>query len=114
MNVVPHNIQTQLQSTLMLKCFHKFKMKPKLAKCEFGRGKIQFLGHIINHQGIRALPEKTEEIWKIKAPRNADKGMCISWTVELLLQIHTSFHRLDASNTKASEKECKIQMVRRM
>ena len=48
-------------------------MKLKLAKFEFGRGKIQFLGHIINHQGIRALPEKTEGILKIKAPRNADK-----------------------------------------
>ena len=48
-------------------------MKLKLAKCEFGQSKIQFLGHIINHEGIRTLPEKTEEIPKIKAPRNADK-----------------------------------------
>ena len=48
-------------------------MKLKLAKCEFGQSEIQFLGHIINHEGIRTLPEKTEEIWKIKAPRNADK-----------------------------------------
>ena len=48
-------------------------MKLKLAKCEFGQSKIQFLGHIINHEGIRTLPEKTEEISKIKAPRNADK-----------------------------------------
>ena len=53
--------------------FCKFKMKLKLAKCEFGRGEIQFLGHIINHQGIIILPEKTEEIWKIKAPKNADE-----------------------------------------
>ena len=48
-------------------------MKLKLAKCEFGRSKIQFLGHIINHKGIRTLPEKTEEISKTKAPRNANK-----------------------------------------
>ena len=48
-------------------------MKLKLAKCKFGRGKIQFLGHIINHQGIRILPEKMEEISKMKAPRNADE-----------------------------------------
>ena len=31
------------------------------------------MGHIINHEGIRILPEKTEEILKIKAPRNADE-----------------------------------------
>ena len=57
----------------VFKRFRKFKMKLKLAKCEFGRSKIQFLGHIINHEGIRTLPEKTEEISKIKAPRNADE-----------------------------------------
>ena len=48
-------------------------MKLKLAKCKFGCSKIQFLGHIINHKGIRTLPEKTEEISKIKTPRNADE-----------------------------------------
>ena len=48
-------------------------MKLKLAKCEFGQSEIQFLGHIINHKGIRTLPEKTEEISKIKAPRNTDE-----------------------------------------
>ena len=48
-------------------------MKQKLTKCEFGQSEIQFLGHIINHKGIRTLPEKTEEISKIKTPRNADK-----------------------------------------
>ena len=42
----------------VFKCFHKFKMKLKLAKCEFERSEIQFLGHIINHEGIRTLPEK--------------------------------------------------------
>ena len=53
--------------------FRKFKMKLKLAKCKFGQSEIQFLGHIINHGGIRTLPEKTQEISKIKAPRNADE-----------------------------------------
>ena len=48
-------------------------MKLKLTKCKFGRSKIQFLGHIINHEGIRTLPKKREEISKIKASRNADE-----------------------------------------
>ena len=48
-------------------------MKLKLARCEFGQSEIQFLGYIINHKGIRTLPEKTEEILKIKAPRNVDE-----------------------------------------
>ena len=48
-------------------------MKLKLVKCKFGQSEIQFLGHIINHEGIRTLPEKTEELSQIKAPRNTDK-----------------------------------------
>ena len=59
--------------TQVFEQFRKFKMKLKVTKCEFGHSEIQFLGHIINHKGIRTLPEKTEEISKIKAPRNADE-----------------------------------------
>ena len=59
--------------TQVFERFCKFKMKLKLAKCKFGRSKIQFLGHIINHEGIRTLPEKTEEISKIKELRNANE-----------------------------------------
>ena len=62
--------------TQVFEWFCKFKMKLKLAKCEFGRSEIQFLDHIINHEGIRTLPEKTEEISKIKAPRNANE-VCV-------------------------------------
>ena len=49
-------------------------MKLKLAKCEFLRDKIQFLGHVIDHKGIRTIPEKTKEISKIKSPANVDQA----------------------------------------
>ena len=39
--------------TQVFERFRKFKMKLKLAKCEFGQSEIQFQGHIINHEGIR-------------------------------------------------------------
>ena len=61
-------------------------MKLKLAKCEIGRSEIQFLGHIMNHEGIRTLPEKKEEISKIKAPRNVDK-------VHAFLRVLNYYHR---------------------
>ena len=54
--------------------FREHKMKLKLAKCEFLRDKIQFLGYIIDHEGIRTIPEKTEEISKIKSPANVDEA----------------------------------------
>ena len=37
----------------VFECFRKFKMKLKLAKCDFGKSEIQFLGHIIKHEEIR-------------------------------------------------------------
>ena len=94
--------------------FHKFKMKLKLAKCEFGWSEIQFLGHIINHKGIKTLPEKTEEISKIKAPRNADKVCAFLGLLKLLLPIYPIILRLDVPNPETPEKEHKIWMVRGM
>ena len=55
-----------------------------------------------------------EEISKIKASQKHRWGTSISQTVELLPQIHNSFCRLHALNTKAPEKEYKIWMDRRM
>ena len=37
-------------------------------KCEFGKTKIKFLGHLIDEEGIRADPEKTSAIVKMKPP----------------------------------------------
>ena len=54
--------------------FRDHKMKLKLAKCKFLRDKIQFLGHVIDHEGIRTIPEKTKEISKIKFPANVDEA----------------------------------------
>ena len=70
----------------VFKHFCKFRMKLKLAKCEFGRIEIQFLGHIINHEGIRTIPEKAEEISKIKTPRNTDE-------VQAFLEVLNYYHR---------------------
>ena len=37
-------------------------------KCEFNKTKITFLGHVIDAEGIRADPEKTEAIRKMRPP----------------------------------------------
>ena len=53
--------------------FRQKRMRLKLSKCKFLKNKVHFLGHMINHEGIKPLPEKYEEISKIKAPSNADE-----------------------------------------
>ena len=38
------------------------------SKCEFGKTTVRFLGHIIDSQGVRADPEKTEAIRRMDTP----------------------------------------------
>ena len=39
-------------------------------KCEFSKGSVRFLGHIIDGQGIHADPQKVDAILNFPAPAN--------------------------------------------
>lgn len=43
------------------------------AKCEFGKTSLKFLGHLIDQTGIRADPDKTAAIQKMKPPTNVSE-----------------------------------------
>lgn len=45
-------------------------LKLNKEKCQFEQSKIKFLGHIIDHKGMSADPEKTEAIRRLKPPTN--------------------------------------------
>ena len=45
-------------------------LKLKLEKCCFFKKHIQYLGHLISAEGIQPLPEKSESIAKMPAPKN--------------------------------------------
>ena len=94
--------------TQVFEQFCRFKMKLKLAKCEFGRSKIQFLGHIINHEGIRTFPDKNRRNLKDQGSQECGQSTHISWIPELLSQIHPSIFRLNASHPETPEKEREI------
>ena len=110
--IVPYTEKEHLDHiTQVFKRFHKFKMKLKLAKCKFGHSKIQFLGHIINHKGIRTLPEKTEEISKIKAPRNADKVRAFLGLINYYHRFIPSFSDLMHPIQKLLKKNVKFEWM---
>ncbi|GJU40301.1 reverse transcriptase domain-containing protein [Tanacetum coccineum] len=54
---------------LVLEQLKKEKMYAKFSKCEFWLREVQFLGHVINGNGIHVDPSKIEVVKNWKAPR---------------------------------------------
>ncbi|GKF67149.1 hypothetical protein Tco_0196828, partial [Tanacetum coccineum] len=52
-----------------LELLKKEKLYAKLSKCEFWIPKVQFLGHIIDSQGIHVDPAKIESIKDWESPK---------------------------------------------
>ncbi|KII63018.1 Retrovirus-related Pol polyprotein from transposon 17.6 [Thelohanellus kitauei] len=53
-----------------LKLLEEANFKINVDKCTFGKKEIQFMGHIISKEGIKANPEKLGCIRKMQAPNN--------------------------------------------
>ncbi|GJX09146.1 putative nucleotidyltransferase, ribonuclease H [Tanacetum coccineum] len=54
---------------LVLELLRKEKLYAKFSKCEFWLREVQFLGHVINGNGIHVDPSKIEAVKNWKAPR---------------------------------------------
>ncbi|GJV61786.1 putative reverse transcriptase domain-containing protein [Tanacetum coccineum] len=54
---------------LVLGLLKKEKLYAKFSKCEFWLREVQFLGHVINGDGIHVDPSKIEAVKNCKAPR---------------------------------------------
>ncbi|GJV55391.1 putative reverse transcriptase domain-containing protein [Tanacetum coccineum] len=56
---------------LVLELLKKEKLYAKFSKCEFWLREVQFLGHVINGNGIHMDPSKIEVVKNSKAPRTS-------------------------------------------
>ncbi|GJZ28513.1 reverse transcriptase domain-containing protein [Tanacetum coccineum] len=59
---------------LVLELLKKEKLYAKFCKCEFWLREVQFLGHVINDNGIHMDPSKIEAVKNWKAPRTLTEG----------------------------------------
>ncbi|GJR35264.1 putative reverse transcriptase domain-containing protein [Tanacetum coccineum] len=59
---------------LVLELLKKEKLYAKFSKCEFWLREVQFLGHVINGNGIHVDPSKIEAVKNWKAPRTPTEG----------------------------------------
>ncbi|GKC33447.1 putative reverse transcriptase domain-containing protein [Tanacetum coccineum] len=58
---------------LVLGLLKKEKLYAKFSKCEFWLREVQFLGHVINGNGIHVDPSKIKAVKNWKAPRTPSK-----------------------------------------
>jgi hypothetical protein len=58
---------------VILELLRDEKLYAKFSKCEFWIRKVQFLGHVINAQGIQVDPTKIETILKWETPKSPTK-----------------------------------------
>ena len=54
----------------VLRRLREAKLKPNWDKCQFGRKRLRYLGHVIDAEGLRTDPEKTAAIAALTAPTN--------------------------------------------
>ncbi|GJS44926.1 reverse transcriptase domain-containing protein [Tanacetum coccineum] len=59
---------------LVLELLKKEKLYAKFSKCEFWLREVQFLGHVINGNGIHVDPSKIEAVKNWKALRTSSEG----------------------------------------
>ena len=56
---------------LVLGILREKQLYAKLDKCEFWLEEVQFLGHVINKDGVAVDPSKVEAVMKWERPTNA-------------------------------------------
>ncbi|GJT43807.1 putative reverse transcriptase domain-containing protein [Tanacetum coccineum] len=61
--------EQEMHLVLVLELIKKEKLYAKFSKCEFWLREVQFLGHVINGDGIHVDPSKIEAVKNWKAPR---------------------------------------------
>ncbi|GJU26856.1 putative reverse transcriptase domain-containing protein [Tanacetum coccineum] len=75
---------------LVLGLLKKEKLYAKFSKCEFWLREVQFLGHVINGNGIHVDPSKIEVVKNWKAPRTlTEKCKTFDWGEEQELAFQT-------------------------
>nr|GEY58238.1 hypothetical protein [Tanacetum cinerariifolium] len=74
---------------LVLELLKKEKLYAKFSKCEFCLREVQFLGHVINDNGIHVDPSKIELVKNWKAPRTLTECKTFDWGEEQELEFQT-------------------------
>ncbi|GKB78221.1 putative reverse transcriptase domain-containing protein [Tanacetum coccineum] len=92
----------------ILELLKKEKLYAKFSKCEFWIPKVQFLGHVINSQGIHVDPAKIESIKDWASPKTPTEIRQILGLAGYYQRFIEGFSRISKSMTKLTHKGVKF------
>ncbi|GJX70142.1 putative reverse transcriptase domain-containing protein [Tanacetum coccineum] len=95
-NVPTTREEHEVHLGLVLELLKKEKLYAKFFKCEFWLREVQFLGHVINRDGIHIDPSKIEVVKNWKAPRTPSE-------VYLFLGLAGYYHRFIENFSKIAK-----------
>ncbi|GJY92275.1 putative reverse transcriptase domain-containing protein [Tanacetum coccineum] len=92
----------------ILELLKKEELYAKLSKCEFWILKVQFLGHVIDSQGIHADPAKIESIKDWASPKTSTEIRQFLGLVGYYRRLIKEFLKIAKSMTKLIQKKVKF------
>ncbi|KAK1421343.1 hypothetical protein QVD17_23595 [Tagetes erecta] len=81
------------------------RLYAKFSKCEFWLREVQFLGHIVNEQGIQVDPSKVEAVMKWETPRTATEIRRFLGLAGYYRRFIKDFSKIAKSLTKLTQKK---------
>ena len=82
------------------------KVSPE--KCEFGRKKLKYLGHVVTDEGIQVDPEKVEAVQKMTAPKNPRDVRRVMGMAGYYRRFIAGFSEITAPLTDLTKKKAKF------
>ncbi|GKC23705.1 putative reverse transcriptase domain-containing protein [Tanacetum coccineum] len=98
---------------LILELLKKGQLYAKFSKCEFWIPKVQFLGHVIDSQGIHVDPAKIESIEDWVSPKTAMKIRQFLGLAGYYRRFIKGFSKITKSMTKLTQKKVKKRRLYR-
>ncbi|KAJ0704441.1 putative nucleotidyltransferase, Ribonuclease H [Helianthus annuus] len=93
----------------LLSLLRKEKLYAKSSKCEFWLEHVQFLGHLVNHEGIHVDPTKIEAITKWKTPESPTEVRSFLGLAGYYRRFIQDFSRIAIPLTKLTCKSFKFE-----
>nr|GEZ55528.1 transposon Tf2-9 polyprotein [Tanacetum cinerariifolium] len=93
----------------VLNMLHHEKLYAKLSKCEFWLREVQFLGHVINSEGIKVDPTKVNAILNLSQPKTSTKVRSFLVLASYYRHFIQNFSKITLSLTKLTRKNAKFK-----